>query len=385
MIIGSIVPDKAKNTELSKRRKKMKQLTCELCGSNDLVKQDGFFACQHCGTKYSIEEARKMIVEVDNSKKMTNLYERARKSIEVNDLSHAAEYYKEILDETPDDWEAYFYAYLGEFTSFTNAQAGSVAAKLANTIPCAYDMATKDGEASEIEERIKIITEKTADRLVGIARSAESMLRQHEGGMPLSPAGKVKSDMYQRMRQVAASTISNCVVAFDPLESKLQELINGNSLINKAVVNECLLLVRKTRYNVATWTFSPTSFNKERLIREDLISLYAEKIKELDPTFIVEDTTTANKKQGCYVATCVYGSYDCPQVWTLRRYRDNTLGATWYGRAFIRIYYAVSPTLVKWFGKTNWFKKMWRGKLDRMVKELQSKGVEDTPYDDKKW
>ena len=88
---------------------------------------------------------------------------------------------------------------------------------------------------------------------------------------------------------------------------------------------------------------------------------------------------------GCYVATCVYGSYDCPQVWTLRRYRDDTLGATWYGRAFIRTYYAISPTLVKWFGNTKWFKKLWKGKLDRMVAKLQSNGVEDTPYEDKNW
>lgn len=88
---------------------------------------------------------------------------------------------------------------------------------------------------------------------------------------------------------------------------------------------------------------------------------------------------------GCYVATCVYGSYDCPQVWTLRRFRDNTLGSTWYGRAFIKVYYAISPTLVKWFGKTKWFKKMWKGTLDRMVKKLQNSGVESTPYEDKKW
>ena len=92
-----------------------------------------------------------------------------------------------------------------------------------------------------------------------------------------------------------------------------------------------------------------------------------------------------NSNQGCYVATCVYGSYDCPQVWTLRRYRDNTLAATWFGRLFIRTYYAISPTLVKWFGKTNWFKNMWRGKLDRMVRKLQAEGVESTPYDDKVW
>ncbi|MBQ2793325.1 MAG: leucine-rich repeat domain-containing protein [Clostridia bacterium] len=94
---------------------------------------------------------------------------------------------------------------------------------------------------------------------------------------------------------------------------------------------------------------------------------------------------TATSSGGCYVATCVYGSYDCPQVWTLRRYRDDTLASTWYGRLFIRTYYAVSPTLVKWFGNTNWFKKLWKDKLDRMVAKLQINGVEDTPYEDKTW
>lgn len=88
---------------------------------------------------------------------------------------------------------------------------------------------------------------------------------------------------------------------------------------------------------------------------------------------------------GCYVATAVYGSYDCPEVWTLRRFRDYTLAETWYGRAFIHTYYAISPTIVKWFGKTEWFKKMWRGKLDRMVNDLNAKGVEDTPYQDRDW
>lgn len=91
------------------------------------------------------------------------------------------------------------------------------------------------------------------------------------------------------------------------------------------------------------------------------------------------------KKGGCYIATCVYGSYDCPQVWTLRRYRDDQLASTWYGRAFIHTYYTVSPTLVKWFGETEWFKNMWKPKLDKMVKRLQSEGVEATPYDDKMW
>ena len=88
---------------------------------------------------------------------------------------------------------------------------------------------------------------------------------------------------------------------------------------------------------------------------------------------------------GCYVATAVYGSYDCPEVWTLRRFRDNTLAKTWYGKAFIRTYYAVSPTLVKWFGKKEWFRNMWKPKLDRMVKRLNASGVADTSYNDSVW
>lgn len=112
-------------------------------------------------------------------------------------------------------------------------------------------------------------------------------------------------------------------------------------------------------------------------------------IKICDPTYVVPTVEEPKEPQasngGCYVATAVYGSYDCPQVWTLRRFRDNTLAETWYGRAFIRTYYAISPTLVKWFGHTEWFKKMWRGKLDRMVENLKAEGVEDTPYEDRNW
>ena len=85
---------------------------------------------------------------------------------------------------------------------------------------------------------------------------------------------------------------------------------------------------------------------------------------------------------GCYVATAVYGSYDCPPVWTLRRFRDMTLAKTWYGRAFIRFYYSVSPILVKYFGRSAWFRNLWKPALDRLIKHLNETGVTDTPYSD---
>ena len=89
--------------------------------------------------------------------------------------------------------------------------------------------------------------------------------------------------------------------------------------------------------------------------------------------------------QGCYIATCVYGSYDCPEVWTLRRFRDDTLAQSRPGRAFIHAYYAISPALVRLFGKRAWFQRFWRNKLDRLVGGLREQGVENTPYQDKSW
>ena len=85
------------------------------------------------------------------------------------------------------------------------------------------------------------------------------------------------------------------------------------------------------------------------------------------------------------MATAVYGSYDCPEVWTLRRFRDNVLAKTWYGRLFIKLYYAVSPTAVKLFGETEWFQAFWRSKLDKMVAGLQADGFASTPYEDRAW
>lgn len=117
-------------------------------------------------------------------------------------------------------------------------------------------------------------------------------------------------------------------------------------------------------------------------------SKYAKLILEIDSNN--EEAKKYLKKQnndsgGCYVATAVYGSYDCPQVWTLRRYRDYTLAETWYGRAFIHTYYAISPTLVKWFGEKQWFKNVWKPKLDKMVERLNNEGIADTPYQDRNW
>lgn len=96
------------------------------------------------------------------------------------------------------------------------------------------------------------------------------------------------------------------------------------------------------------------------------------------------DSTSTSPSEGCYIATCVYGSYDCPPVWTLRRYRDYTLSQNFFGRLFIKIYYSISPTIVELFGNHLWFNRFFKAPLDKLVDKLNKNGVENTPYNDKK-
>lgn len=103
----------------------MKRLVCEMCGGSDLVKQDGVFVCQNCGTKYSVEEAKKMMVEgavtvegtvavegtvkVDKTEELKKLYTLARRAKESDNTENACRYYTQIEMQDPDSWEAYFY------------------------------------------------------------------------------------------------------------------------------------------------------------------------------------------------------------------------------------------------------------------------------------
>ena len=77
---------------------------------------------------------------------------------------------------------------------------------------------------------------------------------------------------------------------------------------------------------------------------------------------------------GCYIATAIYGSYDCTQVMVLRNYRDKELCKTLFGRVFISCYYKISPTFVKHFGENKLFKKFGRKILNNVVNRLREKG-----------
>ena len=145
----------------------MKQLTCEMCGSTDLIKQDGVFVCQSCGIKYSVEEAKKMMVEVegavevtgtvkvDSTDKLNNLYLLARRAKDDNNTEDAAKYYNEIRLYAPNDWEAAFYSVYYTAMSCTIGEIESAAYLIANSIPSVISL-IRDHVESQKQNKIYI-------------------------------------------------------------------------------------------------------------------------------------------------------------------------------------------------------------------------------------
>ena len=82
-------------------------------------------------------------------------------------------------------------------------------------------------------------------------------------------------------------------------------------------------------------------------------------------------THKTNKSEGCYIATMVYGDYNHPQVMVLRRYRDEYLLKSFCGRCFVKIYYYLSPKVVRILHnkkRVNIFIRWW---LDRHIRKLR--------------
>ena len=91
-----------------------------------------------------------------------------------------------------------------------------------------------------------------------------------------------------------------------------------------------------------------------------------------------------DSSDGCYIATAVYGTYDCPELWVLRRFRDYGLRKSLIGRAFVRFYYAISPGLVRRFRNAESVKRTSKYVLDYLVGQLKKRGFDETPYYDRR-
>lgn len=62
---------------------------------------------------------------------------------------------------------------------------------------------------------------------------------------------------------------------------------------------------------------------------------------------VLQQQGSTQPTSGYFIATACYDNYDAPDVWLLRQYRDERLLNTPYGRAFVKAYYFISPSIAK--------------------------------------
>lgn len=411
----------------------MKQLTCEMCGGTDLMKQDGAFVCQNCGMKYSVEEAKKMMIEgtvdvqgtvkVDNSAFVERYLQNARRAKQKEDWPETEKYYNMVEQNDPTNIEAIFYstfarvkqALLEAETRDKRQSVFKILEKSVSVIDDNYDN-TNEAHENILSEIFADINNLENGTIVPTTHLQEYVTKNGYGNIVdrnqivENDSLNVTYNMIFDVKQAYLDSLANIIVEYSSETAKklfmehLGELAWGSPVYEKVAGHidgyrtpddSCTEIAKQVKVSDQTTleninaqidelakTICPFYTTNGGLWDKLRETVHAE-LRKSNPE---NEALKPKSSSGCcYVATAVYGSYDCPEVWTLRRFRDDTLAETWHGRAFVKTYYAISPTLVKWFGHTEWFKKMWRGTLDRMVKNLQNKGFESTPYEDKEW
>lgn len=413
----------------------MNALICEMCGSKDVVKKDGNFVCEFCGTKYSVEEAKKMMIEgtvdvrVDETSKINNYFQMAENAYDAGNKKEAESYCNKIIEIDPNNYGAWLLK--GRAAGWQSTLANI---RIEESVNC-FNKAIENAPEDKVEEVKKKASDEISELSLalitlccdnysknGSINNAATISKNVQsvklyGLLFLGKCGVKTTDLNAsiavKINQAVVAAYQNDIkkdywgstghpskAAWDRYKEQCWKAIglidlaiglsNDDGKEDKTRYENKIYILKELEssgsyhYSNGGWSqqYAYTGEGKQKII--DMIMECHKKIKEIDPSYVIPERPKQTSS-GCYVATAVYGSYDCPQVWTLRRYRDNTLAGTWYGRAFIRTYYAISPTLVKWFGETEWFRKMWKGKLDRMVADLQADGVESTPYEDKNW
>ena len=340
-------------------------LKCPQCGADiqlDDTREFGF--CNYCGTKVMQD---KVVVEhtgavvIDESDALEKLYKAARNARDASDDLTALRHYENLSAKDPDNWEPVYYSAVLKTSNITNGEIGSATILISNCLPKTISLIAN----LETNEQKKSAVEEVVDDVCIRAQWLDKCSYQYY----LSIQSATNLSNYKNRTLNIANMVRKCGVIIETF---------GDMTDNdyKSLVIKCF---KQAIYiNNSYGTRSPYIGN---LYDDESLERISNEIRKYDPSF----PPFQKKQSGCYVATAIYGSYNCPEVWTLRRFRDNSLALTWYGRLFITLYYAISPTIVKWFGQRKWFNKMWRGKLDRMVEKLHSEGYEDTPYEDKKW
>ena len=349
----------------------MKALVCEICSGNELVKNDGLYTCQYCGTKYTVEEVKNLMIEgtvdvkgtvkVDTSDELKNLYVLARRAKDDENHENANKYYEMILVKEPLCWEANFYSVYFKQFECTIAEIFTAGTTVTNCLETVIKLIK--GSTDDVDLKRKVASE-VGTRCIVLSEMLYNAAKTHH-----------KEIAFEIRHEYDQEFCNNAISAVLLLYSYGDHLINimGDEFGDIASASWEIGIKLHNHHDLL-------SKLADKELNKNTIAEYVEKIKKHNPTYNAPEINAG----ACYIATYIYDSYDCPQLWILRRYRDYSLQRSMIGKALIKAYYFSSPKLLKLLGGSKVFKTIFKIILERFISRLYKRGFTDTPYYDKK-
>lgn len=262
----------------------MKALVCEMCSGNDFVKQDGFFVCQSCGTKYTVEEAKKIMIEgtvdvhgtvkVDNSAQIETYLANARRAKSKEDWEEVEKYYNMAEQFQPENIEAVFYS------SYAKAKRSLIVNDI-NQREAVFNTFIKTisiiDDIFDVEKRneLKTTIKTISDEIISMCGS-RFVYKETENGHKTFEKDRTYG-FFNKMNREFINTLNEIIKKYGSEYEKetvyIYELIIKHiEFCTEAYGSAVILITNKFKY-------------------EDCI-YYAGKLKEIDPSAEVKDYRT---------------------------------------------------------------------------------------------
>ncbi len=193
---------------------------CELCGSNDVVKQGEYFVCQHCGTKYSLEDARKLIgtVKIDNSDYVQKYLQNARRAKEKEDWEETEKYYNMVEQNDPDNIEAIFYSAYGKAKASLTSDDIYKRQAIFNSLQKSVSIVDDHYDVSKEKELIPIIYQ-ISDDIIKLCHS-DFVYTQTKSSSGTTDNTNMTYQLFVSLNVEYATTISNIVEKYPENDRK---------------------------------------------------------------------------------------------------------------------------------------------------------------------
>jgi hypothetical protein len=315
-----------------------------------------FSECENCGTQYRQEAMKQMLTEItghvevsgtvkiDSRNRLDNLYQAARRARDDNNSELAKKHYEMILVEDPNSWEAAFYAVYFQSMQCTIANIASAATAITNSIAstlslikCNISDSTGQGKAlNEIVASVGLI----GDMLHNAAISHYNEFPNIDSARP-------------DYRQRAIAISSMFFILGDTVLSGFK---------NSGMIKTWAVKAYKQGISVICWY----SWMKSEC--REIIESHVSKIHDIGDTSYQAPKSSEGL---CFIATAVYGSYEAPEVRTLRHFRDEVLLKSNAGRKFVSFYYRHSPYYAEKLKSHKHINRIARFILDGIVALLE--------------